>query len=89
MLGLQVLQSEQSKRLLTSVETDDCAADGIVVATNCWVGHRTLCLEDFGKVAAPFWDCQTQAAIRIAPRNGIRQLAQEYAPEARGRWQAQ
>ncbi|MGC8780907.1 MAG: FmdE family protein, partial [Anaerolineae bacterium] len=37
LLGLSVPQ--QDKRLYTIVETDGCAADGVAVATNCWVGR--------------------------------------------------
>jgi formylmethanofuran dehydrogenase subunit E len=45
--------------LLTILETDGCAADGVSAATGCWVGRRTLRVEDFGKVAATFVDTQT------------------------------
>jgi formylmethanofuran dehydrogenase subunit E len=85
-LALEVPQKE--KRLLTFVETDGCAADAISVATNCWVGRRTLRVEDHGKVAATFADTKTGVAVRIIPRKFARQLAHEYAPEARNKWQA-
>lgn len=87
-LSLDLPQSQRSKRLLTIVETDGCAADGIAVATNCWVGQRTLRVEDYGKVAATFVDTQTQRALRIVPRGEARRLARAYAPEARNRWEA-
>jgi len=87
-LDLDLPQSPRSKRLLTIVETDGCAADGIAVATNCWVGQRTLRVEDYGKVAATFVDTQTQRALRIVPRGEARRLARTYAPEARNRWEA-
>jgi hypothetical protein len=45
-LGLDLPQT--GKRLITIVETDGCAADAISVATNCWVGRRTLRVEDHG-----------------------------------------
>jgi len=86
-LGLDLPQRD--KRLLTIAETDGCAVDGISVATNCWVGRRSLRIEDYGKVAATFVDTHTGKAIRIAPRPGIRQRARAFAPEARNRWQAQ
>lgn len=76
------------KRLLTIVETDGCFADGVSVATNCWVGRRTLRVEDYGKVAATFVDTQTEQAVRMAPHPQARQTAQTYAPEARNRWEA-
>ncbi len=59
------------------------------MATGCTVGHCTLRVIDFGKVAATFVDAQTGCAIRIVPRPGIREAALLYAPEANGRWQAQ
>src|SRR5689334_2836560 len=87
-LGLALPQATQSKRLLTIVETDGCATDGIAVATNCWVGRRTLRVEDYGKVAATFVDTQTGCALRIVPRRHARLLARAYAPEAHSQWEA-
>jgi formylmethanofuran dehydrogenase subunit E len=86
-LGLDLPQGD--KRLLTIVETDGCGADGVAVATGCWVGHRTLRIEDYGKVAATFVDTRAHQAVRIVPRAQARRLAHEYAPEARSRWEAQ
>lgn len=86
-LGLEVPQTD--KRLLTIIETDGCASDGVAVATNCWVGRRTLRVEYYGKVAATFVDTQTGRAIRIAPHAEIRAQARDYAPEARNKWEAQ
>ncbi len=80
---------ETDKRLLTIVETDGCAVDGISAATQCRVGRRTLRVVDYGKVAATFVDTATDAAVRIAPRAQARALAAEWAPEARSRWEAQ
>jgi formylmethanofuran dehydrogenase subunit E len=86
-LGLELPQTD--KRLLTIVETDGCAIDGIAVATNCWVGRRTMRLEDYGKVAATFVDTHTGQTLRIVPRADARRRAREYAPEARNKWEAQ
>jgi formylmethanofuran dehydrogenase subunit E len=44
---------------------------------------------DYGKVAATFVDVETGTSIRIAPRPGIREAAQEYAPDGQNRWAAQ
>lgn len=87
LLGLALPQTD--KRLYVVAETDGCAVDGISVATNCWVGRRTLRLADYGKVAATFIDRQTGRAVRIAPRPGCRALARAYAPEAANKWEAQ
>ena len=87
LLGLDVPQAD--KRLLTIVETDGCAADGIAVATNCWVGRRSLRVEDYGKVAATFVDTRNEQAVRIVPRSEARDLAWLYATGARNKWEAQ
>jgi formylmethanofuran dehydrogenase subunit E len=86
LLGVEVPQSH--KRLLTLVETDGCFSDGVAVATNCWVGRRTLRVEDYGKIAATFVDTQSNDVWRIAPHANARSLAALYAPEATNRWQA-
>lgn len=89
LLGLDLPQDHRDKRLLTVVETDGCASDGIAVATNCWVGRRTMRIEDYGKVAATFVDTKTEMAVRIVPHPEVRQRAPGFAPEARNKWEAQ
>ena len=88
-LKLSLALPQTDKRLLTIVETDGCFADGISVSTGCTIGHRTLRVEDYGKVAATFVDTKTGQAIRIAPRCEARSTARSYALEARNRWEAQ
>ncbi len=86
-LGLEVPRTD--KRMMVFVETDGCGADGVSVATGCWVGRRTLRVVDFGKLAATFVDTHTQQAVRVSPRPGIRTDSRLYAPQARNRWEAQ
>jgi formylmethanofuran dehydrogenase subunit E len=85
-LNLQLPQTD--KRLLTIAETDGCTLDGISVATGCWVGRRTLRVEDYGKVAATFIDTQTGNSIRIHPHPNSREAHVKYAPDAPDRWHA-
>lgn len=85
-LGLNVPQ--QDKRLLTVVETDGCATDGIAVAAGCYVGRRTMRVLDFGKVAATFIDTHTGRAVRVVPSSLSRTQAKAYAPQANSRWEA-
>jgi formylmethanofuran dehydrogenase subunit E len=85
LLALELPQS--NKQLLAIVETDGCFTDGVSVASNCWVGRRTMRVEDFGKVAANFVDTRTETAVRIFPVPDARQLAPSYAPEAKNRWE--
>ena len=86
LLGLDL--SRADKRLLVISETDGCAVDGIIAATHCRVGSRSLRILDFGKVAATFTDIPAETSIRIAPSREARSLAGEYAPHARNRWEA-
>lgn len=86
-LNLELPQTD--KRLLTIIETDGCALDGVAVATNCWVGRRTMRIEDYGKVAATFVDTETGEAIRLAPRSDLRQVAHLSMPEIHSKWEAE
>lgn len=76
-LGLTLPRND--KRLLVILESDGCFADGVDAATGCTVGHRTLRVEDYGKIAATFVDVVTGQAIRISPRLDVRERAYAYA----------
>jgi formylmethanofuran dehydrogenase subunit E len=67
------------KQLLVISETDGCFVDGVSAATGCTVGHRTLRVEDYGKVAATFVDTKTGRTIRVAPRLDLRERAGAFA----------
>ena len=69
-----------NKRLLVILETDGCFADGIEAATGCSVGHRTMRVEDYGKIAATFIDIKQGRAVRVAPLADARARAAAYAP---------
>jgi len=86
---LEILLPQPDKRLLSIAETDGCFVDGLSAATGCYVGRRTLRIEDYGKVAVTFVDTLTEQAIRIAPNDNVRELAWGYAPSARNKWEAQ
>jgi len=77
------------KQLLAISETDGCFVDGLTAATGCTVGHRTLRVEDFGKVAVTFVDTQTGHSIRVAPLPDIRERAFSYVPDESRRYFAQ
>lgn len=77
------------KRLLTIVESDGCFSDGVEVATGCTLGHRTLRLEDYGKIAAVFVDTDTGRALRIAPHSDVRERAFDCTPDEPRRYFAQ
>lgn len=86
LLGIELPQV--AKRVLAIVETDGCFSDGVAVAANCWVGRRTMRVEDYGKSAVTFVDTRIERAWRISPHPDGRHLAHRYAPEARNRWEA-
>jgi formylmethanofuran dehydrogenase subunit E len=86
-LGLEVPQKD--KRLLAFVESDGCFADGVSVATGCTLGHRTMRLADYGKVAMTLVDSKTGRAVRVAPKADVRQRAAEVASGAPNRWKGQ
>jgi formylmethanofuran dehydrogenase subunit E len=92
MLAAELLEldlPQTKKRLYTFLETDGCFADGVAVATGCWLGHRTMRLIDFGKVAATFVDTQSGQAYRIGVHPEARLFARETEPDARSRWHGQ
>ena len=86
---LEIPVPQPEKRLLAIAETDGCFVDGLSAATGCYVGRRTLRIEDYGKTAATFVDTRTEQAVRIAPLSSVRELAWEYAPSAHNKWEAQ
>jgi len=86
-LGLKVPVT--AKTALIIIETGGCFADGIRAATGATVGHRTLRVEDFGKVAATFTNLKTETSLRLAPRLDVRTHALAYAPEEKRRYFAQ
>jgi len=86
-LGLEL--PRRDKRLLVILETDGCFADGVEAATACTVGHRTLRIEDYGKIAATFVDTHTEQTLRITPQPDVRQKALVFAPREPRRYFAQ
>jgi formylmethanofuran dehydrogenase subunit E len=53
------------------------------------VGHRTLRVKDFGKIAAVFANVQTGQAVRLAPQLDIRERAHLFSPEVKNKYYAQ
>jgi formylmethanofuran dehydrogenase subunit E len=86
-LGIDLPQAD--KNLIAFVETEGCTADGIGVATGCWVGRRTMFIVDYGKVAATFVDRRYERAIRIVPHPAARSRTIEYAPDVQDPWERQ
>lgn len=81
MKALGFSEPPPKKQMLVITETDGCFVDGVIAATDCTVGHRTLRVEDYGKVAATFVDVKTGRAVRVAPRLDVREQAAAFIPE--------
>lgn len=81
MKALGFSEPPNKKDLLVISETDGCFVDGVIAATDCTVGHRTLRVEDYGKVAVTFVNTTSGYAIRIAPRLNIREQATAFIPD--------
>jgi formylmethanofuran dehydrogenase subunit E len=86
-LGIEAPINKQTG--LVIVETDGCFTDGIQVATGAAIGHRTLRVNDLGKIAATIVNVQTGKAIRFSPRPDVRERAVLYAPEMKSRYYIQ
>src|SRR5208283_514854 len=80
---------QRDKHLLAFVETDGCFADGVSAATGCSMGHRTMRLVDYGKVAVTFIDTHDGRAVRLSPMLDVRPRAVAAVPAAANRWKAQ
>ena len=78
-----------TKTALVIIETSGCFADGIRVATGATVGHRTLRVEDVGKLAATFTNLVSGASVRLAPLSDVRTKALDYAPQEKRHYFAQ
>jgi len=66
---------------LIILEADGCFADAIEIATGATIGHRTLRINDYGKIAATFVEVKTGRALRLSPVLDVRAAALHYAPQ--------
>jgi len=89
MNALGFAQPPARKELFIIAETDGCFVDGVIAATGCTFGHRTLRVEDYGKVAATFVDVRTYRSFRVAPRLDIRERACTFVPDESRHYLAQ
>jgi formylmethanofuran dehydrogenase subunit E len=89
MKSLGFFEPPKKKQLLIISETDGCFVDGIMAATGCTVGYRTLRIEDYGKVAATFVDVKSGRSVRVAPQLDVRERAAVFVPNEPRRYFAQ
>lgn len=79
---------QTGKRILAMVETDGCFADGVTVASGCSMGHRTMRLADYGKVAVTFIETCSGRALRFSPLPDLRARAIASVAQEASRWHA-
>jgi formylmethanofuran dehydrogenase subunit E len=94
MLGLRQIgvndpKGKDRKNIIVFVEMDRCAADAVQSVTGCSLGHRTMKLLDYGKMAATFMNLNTGNAVRIIAREDSRQKAKDHFPETENKYAAQ
>lgn len=70
-IGLKRLGlSRGDKRLFAVVETALCLADGVQASTGCTLGHSSLRVEDFGKLAVCVARSDTKEGVRLSLKHG-------------------
>lgn len=94
MLGLSEIgifdpKGKDRKSIIVFVEMDRCATDAVQSVTGCSLGHRTMKLMDYGKMAATFVNLRTDRAVRVIAREDSRQKAKEYFPEIEDKYKGQ
>jgi formylmethanofuran dehydrogenase subunit E len=87
--ALEVKAPVTTNTALVIIETSGCFADGIRAATGATVGHRTLRVEDLGKIAATFTNMKNNTSLRLAPKSDVRTRALIYAQDEERRYFAQ
>lgn len=86
-LGLPYPITKQTALII--IETDGCFSDGVEVATGATIGHRTMRVNDLGKIAATFANVRTGKTVRISPSLDVRTRAWLYALEENRHYFAQ
>jgi formylmethanofuran dehydrogenase subunit E len=81
LLGIDPIMQQRKKKLIVISETDGCFVDGLEVVAQVSVGHRSLKIQDYGKIAATFVDIPSRRAVRLHPVTGVRELAVNYCRE--------
>lgn len=81
MIGIGDARGADRKRLLVWVEIDRCMTDAVSAVTGVRLGRRSLKFFDYGKVAATFFNTETNEAVRILALDEARSLADERYPQ--------
>jgi formylmethanofuran dehydrogenase subunit E len=81
LLDIDPMTQRRKRTVMVISETDGCFVDGLEVTARVSVGHRSLKIEDYGKIAATFVDVSSDRAVRLRPATGARELAVRYCRE--------
>ena len=88
-IGIDEPRGRDRKNIIVFVEMDRCATDAVQSITGCSLGHRTMKLMDYGKMAATFVNLRTGKAVRVLAREESRDKAKAYFPGIEDKYRAQ
>lgn len=80
LIGLDDPRGRDRKKLIVWVEIDRCMADAVGAVTGVRLGKRSLKYLDYGKVAATFFNTETNEAVRVVALEESRELADARYP---------
>jgi len=89
LIGINDPEGNDRKKLIIWVEIDRCMADAVAAVTGVRLGKRTLKYFDYGKVAATFYNTETERAVRVAALDGSRETADRLLPRIESRRERQ
>ncbi len=81
LIGIDDPKGSDRKKLIVWVEIDRCMADAVGAVTGVRLGKRSLKYLDYGKVAATFYNADTEEGVRIVALEESRALADARYPE--------
>jgi formylmethanofuran dehydrogenase subunit E len=88
-IGIEDPRGSDRKDIMVFVEIDRCATDAVQSVTGCSPGKRTMKLLDYGKMATTFVNLRTGSAVRVIAKEESRNIAKNYCPEIRDKYQRQ
>jgi formylmethanofuran dehydrogenase subunit E len=80
LIGVDDPRGSDRKKLIVWVEIDRCMADAVGAVTGVRLGKRSLKYLDYGKVAATFFNTETEEAVRVVALEESRALADARYP---------
>lgn len=89
LIGIEDPRGADRKKLIVWVEIDRCVTDAVAAVTGVRLGRRSLKFMDYGKVAATFYNLETERAVRIHAFDAARELADRLYPHIEERKQRQ